>query len=65
MSLFPLWIRIILGLGDNFKNIYGIVLKYKIDSKNQNLKVTHSLLFKTTIGEADFDKSDFDFFTKL
>ena len=29
---FSILIRIILGLGNNFKDIYGIVLKDKIDS---------------------------------
>ena len=54
--------RIYLGLGNNFKDIYGIVLKDIIDSQNQNLKTTSSLLLKSTVGEIDFDKIDFGFF---
>ena len=53
---------IILRLGNNCKDIYEIILKDKIDSQNQNLKATHSVLFKITCRRVDFDKSDFDFF---
>ena len=35
-----------MGLYNNFKNIYRIELKDKIDSQNQNIKTTPPLLFK-------------------
>ena len=54
--------RIISGLSNNSKDIYEIILNDKIDSQNQNLKVTHSLLFKISCKKADFGKSNFDFF---
>ena len=54
--------RIILGLDNNFKDIYRIVLKDKIDFQDKNLKVIHSLLFKINCNRnTDFDKSNFDF----
>ena len=51
-----------MGLGNNFKDIYEIVLKDKIDFQNQNLKITHFCFSKLAIGGTNFDKSDFDFF---
>ena len=54
-----------MDLGNNFKDIYGIVLKNKIDSQNLNLKVTLSQLFKISCNRAYFKKkSDFDFFNQ-
>ena len=54
--------QIISDLSNNCKDIYGIILKDKIDSQNQNLKVTPPCFSKSAVGGADSGKSDFDFF---
>ena len=51
-----------MGLDNNCKDIYEILLKEKIDSQKQNLKVTSFLFFKISCRVVDFDKNDFDFF---
>ena len=51
-----------MDLSNNFKDIYGIVLNDKIDFQNQNLKLLLHCFSKSAVGEADFDKSDFNFF---
>lgn len=45
-------------------DIYEIILKDKIDSQNHNLKITPSLFSKSIIEGADFDKSNFYFFSR-
>ena len=52
-------------LSNNFNDMYGIVLKDKIDANNYNLKATPSMFFKISCMRVDFDKSDFDFFYQI
>ena len=51
-----------MGLSNNYKDIYEIILKDKINFQNQNLKITLSYFLKSTVEWVNSDKSNINFF---
>lgn len=63
--MFPVRIKIVLGLGNNYKIIYETVLNIELIVKIKFKKLIIFYFSKSAVREANFVIRDFDFFNQI